>query len=144
MNTVTSPHSRTILADQAGVSLVEIVVAMFILAMMSIGVLPLMLGAVAASAGNRDLVAATSLVNGQLATLEATFPNTSENSCAAVGATAATGITDPSGSGATADIVIGDCPTDYPGTVTVHITGYRPDSTKPVIELTSEILVATP
>lgn len=141
---MTSHPTRTILADQAGVSLVEIVVAMFILAMMSIGVLPLMMGAVAASAGNRDLVAATALVNGQLATLESTFPNTSENSCAAVSTAAAAGITDPSGSGATADIVIGDCPTDYPGTVTVRITGYRPDSAKPAIELTSELLVAAP
>ncbi|HML49842.1 MAG TPA: type II secretion system protein [Propionicimonas sp.] len=144
MNTVTSHPTRTILADQAGVSLVEIVVAMFILAMMSIGVLPLMMGAVAASAGNRDLVAATSLVNGQLAALEAAFPNTSENSCAAVSAAAAAGITDPSGSGATAAIVVGECPAEYPGTVAVRIDGYGPDSTKPVVELTSEILVVTP
>lgn len=141
---MTSHPTRTILADQAGVSIVEIVVAMFILAMMSIGVLPLMMGAVSASAGNRDLVAATSLANGQLATLEAAFPNASENSCAAVSAAAATGITDPSGSGATADVVIGECPADYPGTVTVRIDAYRPDSTKPAVELTSEILVVTP
>lgn len=141
---MTSHHTRSTLADQAGVSVVEIIMAMFILAVMSIGVLPLMMGAIQASAGNRDLVAATALANAQLATLQADFPNSAENSCAAVAAMAATGISDPSGSGATATISVGNCPADYPGTVTVKIDGYAPHAKTAAVELASEILVVTP
>jgi len=129
---------------QAGVSLVEIVVAMFLFAVMSVAVLPLMIGAVQASATNRDLVAINSLANARLATLEATFPNSVENSCAAVAATAASGIADPSGSGATASITVGTCPSSYPATVTVTVQAFRPGSTKAAITLNSAILVALP
>lgn len=129
---------------QAGVSLVEIVVAMFLFAIMSVAVLPLLLGAVKASAINRDLVAVTSLANARLATLEATFPNTAENSCAAVAASAAGGIPDPSGSGATASVSVGACPGTYPSTVTVTVRAFRPDSAKASIILNSAILVTAP
>ncbi|MCC6496571.1 MAG: type II secretion system protein [Propionibacteriaceae bacterium] len=129
---------------QAGVSLVEIVVAMFLFAIMSVAVLPLLFGAVKASAINRDLVAVTSLANTQLATLEATFPNSSDNSCAAVAAAAATGIADSSGSGATASITVGSCPGSYPATVTVTVRAFRPGSTTASIILNSAILVAAP
>lgn len=130
--------------DQAGVSLVEIVVAMFLLAVMSVAVLPLMAGAVQASATNRDLVAANSLANAQLATLQTTFPTSAENSCTAVAAEAASGIADPSGSGATASIAVGTCPSSYPGTVTVRVQAFRPGSAKAALTLDTAILVATP
>jgi type II secretory pathway pseudopilin PulG len=132
------------LDGQAGVSLVEIVVAMFLFAVMSVAVLPLMMGAVQASATNRDLVAINSLANSRLAMLEAAFPNSAENSCAAVAATAAGGIADPSGSGATASITVGTCPSSYPATVTVTVQAVRAGSTKPAIILNSAILVASP
>lgn len=128
---------------QAGVSVVEVVVAMFILAVMSVAVLPLMIGAVQASVANRDVVAANSLANAQLANLEVTFPNSSENSCADVAAMAASGITDLSGSGATASITVGACPSSYPGTVAVTVRAFRPNSTNPVVTLASAILVAS-
>jgi prepilin-type N-terminal cleavage/methylation domain-containing protein len=129
---------------QDGVSLVEIVVAMFLFAVMSVAVLPLMIGAVQASALNRDLVAVNSLASAQLATLEATFPNSAENSCAAVAAMSASGIADPSGSGATASIAVGTCPSSYPATVTVTVQAFRPNSTRAAITLNSAILVASP
>jgi type II secretory pathway pseudopilin PulG len=129
---------------QAGVSLVEIVVAMFLFAIMSVAVLPLMLGSVKPSAINRDLLASNSLASARLATLEASFPNWVDNSCAAVAATAATGIADPSGSGATASITVGACPSSYPATVTVTVQAFRPGSTEPAITLNSAILVASP
>ncbi|HEY3407258.1 MAG TPA: type II secretion system protein [Propionicimonas sp.] len=128
---------------QAGVSLVEIVVAMFLVAIMSTAVLPLMIGAVQASATNRDLVAVNSLANAQLATLESTFPNSSDNSCARVLAAAASGVADPSGSGATASVTVGSCPSSYPATVTVTVRAFRPGSTNPGITLRSAILVAS-
>jgi type II secretory pathway pseudopilin PulG len=128
---------------QAGVGLVEILVAMFLLAVMSVAVLPLMIGAVQASATNRDLVAANSLASARLALLQASFPNSTGNSCAAVVATAATGIADPSGSGATALIKFGSCPSSYPATVTVTVQAFRPNSTKAVVTLDSAILVSS-
>lgn len=139
------PESPEQLRDgQAGVSLVEIVVAMFLFAVMSVAILPLMIGAVQASATNRDLVAINSLANARLATLEATFPNAAENSCAAVAAAAASGIADPSGSGATASVTVGTCPSSYPATVTVTVKAFRSGSAKPAIILNSAILVASP
>ena len=132
--------------SQAGVSLVEIVVAMFILAVMSVAVLPLVIGAVKVSAGNRDLLAATSLANAQLAILQATFPNSAANSCAAVRAKAATGIADGSKSGVSASITPGACPSDpmsYPTTVTVTVQVYRADSPQAVTTLNSAILVSS-
>ena len=139
------PESPEQLWDrQAGVSLVEIVVAMFLFAIMSVAVLPLMIGAVQASVTNRDLVAVNSLANARLAMLEAAFPNSAENSCAAVAAAAANGVADPSGSGATASIAVGTCPSGYPATVTVTVRAFRPNSTKAAITLNSAILVASP
>lgn len=137
------PESPEQLWDrQAGVSLVEIVVAMFLFAIMSVAVLPLMIGAVQASVTNRDLVAVNSLANAQLATLAATFPNSAENSCADVAA-AAGGIDDPSGSGASAVITVGACPGSYPATVTVTVRAFRPDSTEAAITLVSALLVTS-
>lgn len=139
------PESPELLMDgQAGVSLVEIVIALFLFAVMSAAVLPLMIGAVQVSATNRDLVAVNSLANAQLATLETRFPNSAENSCTAVAAEAASGIADPSGSGATASIAVGTCPSSYPGTVTVRVQAFRPGSAKAALTLDTAILVATP
>jgi type II secretory pathway pseudopilin PulG len=124
------------------VSLVEIVVAMFLFAVMSVAVLPLMIGAVQASVANRDLVAANSLANAQLATLQTAFPNSAENSCAAVLNKAASGTTDPSWGGTTS-ITVGACPGTYPATVTVSVQAFRPNTAKAVITLDSAILVAS-
>lgn len=135
-------HSRS--GDEAGVSLVEIVIAMFILALMSVSVLPLLVGGVQMSAVNRGAVAADSLAEAQLAAIQAEFRNSAANSCAAVAARAASGVSDPSGSGASAAIEIGTCPATYPGVVSVKIVGYRAGSTTPAVTLNSAILVAKP
>ena len=128
---------------QAGVSLVEIVIAMFILAATSMAILPLMMGAVQASATNRDLLAANAFANARLAMLQAAFPNTAGNSCAAVTATAANDLKDPAASGTTASVTFGACPSSYPATVAVSVKAFRPNSTQAVLSLDSAILVAT-
>jgi prepilin-type N-terminal cleavage/methylation domain-containing protein len=129
---------------QSGMSLVEVVIAMFILAVMSSAVLPLLIGGIQVSAVNRDAVAANAFANSQLAQLQASFPNSAENSCAAVTAAAASGVADPSGSGSVATIAVGECPTSYPGVVRVTVTVFRPSATKATVTLTSALLVATP
>jgi type II secretory pathway pseudopilin PulG len=128
---------------EAGVSLIEIVVALFIFALMSMAVLPLFIGAVQASAGNRDLIAANSLASARLAILQASFPNSALNSCATVAASAASNIADPAGSGATASIAFGTCPSSYPAVVTVTVQAFRPNSAKAVVILNSAILVSS-
>lgn len=137
---VESPEQLT--NGEAGVSLVEIVVAMFLFAVMSVAILPLMMGAVQASAANRDLVAANSLANKQLALLQTTFPNSAENSCAAVVLKAINGTTDLSWSGTTS-ISVGPCPSSYPATVTVTVRAFRSGSTNAVLVLNTAILVTS-
>lgn len=48
---------------------------MLVLALMAVGTLPLIMGAVRTSTGNRSLVAATTFANAQLAALRAEFGN---------------------------------------------------------------------
>ena len=129
---------------QSGMSLVEVVIAMFILAVMSSAVLPLLIGGVQVSAVNREVVAANAFANSQWAQLQASFPNSAENSCAAVAAKAASGIVDPSGSGAVATIAVGECPSGYPGVVDVTVTVLRPGATKASVTLKSALLVTAP
>ncbi|MCW5953320.1 MAG: hypothetical protein KIT69_13785 [Propionibacteriaceae bacterium] len=59
----------------AGFSLVEVVIAMLLLALMALGVLPLILGTIQTSTANRSLVAATTFGNAQLSGLRAQFGN---------------------------------------------------------------------
>ena len=124
--------------------MVEIVVAMFILALTSIAVLPLMIGSVQASVSNRDSVAASSLADASLARIQGLFPASRTTSCSEVTAQAVTGITDPSGSGATASVTVGTCPTNYPGAVLVRVQAFRRGSGAAVAVLDSAVLVSAP
>lgn len=57
-----------------GFSLVEVVVAIFLLGLLSLGVLPLLIGGVRLSTENRTTVEATALAEAHLAALRAQFP----------------------------------------------------------------------
>lgn len=107
-----------------GFSIVEVIIAMFLLAVLALAVLPLVIGATRVSVSNRDLVAAAAFANSQLAPIRADFPNdpVSPTTCSSLRARAATEVADPAGTGLTADILVGTCPTAYPGTVTVVVT----------------------
>lgn len=129
-------------SSQSGISLVEVIIAMFLLALMSVATLPLLIGGVRASAINRDLVAANSLAIAELSALQVAFPNSAANSCAAVQASAASGLTDPSGSRVTATITVGSCPASYPATVPVTVQAFGPGSAQAAVTLDSAILVA--
>lgn len=73
---VHSPRRPPRCADSAaGFSLLEIVIAMLLLALMTIGMLPLFLSAARTSTSNRSLVAATTFANTQIAALRAQFGN---------------------------------------------------------------------
>ena len=70
--------------DDDAFSLVEVLIAMFILSMMSLAVLPLLITATAISVDNRDTVQTTALADAHLAAIRAQFPAqpVTETTCA--------------------------------------------------------------
>lgn len=112
-------------SEDDGFSLVEVIIAMFLLAVLALAVLPLVIGATRVSVDNKDLVAATTFANAQLAPVKAAFPNdpTTPTSCATLRSSYdRDDIPDPAGTGLLADVEVGACPAAYPGTVTVVVT----------------------
>lgn len=109
-------------SDQ-GFSLVEVIMAMFLLAVLALAVLPLVISATRVSVVNKDLVAATTFANAQLAPVKAAFPNdpATPTSCATLATYDRDDVPDPAGTGLLADIEIGACPAAFPGTVSVIV-----------------------
>ncbi|MDQ7991598.1 MAG: type II secretion system protein [Propionicimonas sp.] len=128
---------------QLGFSLIEIVIAMFVLALTAMAVLPLLIGNAKASVENRSTVAATAFAEATLEKIRAEFPTDAESSCATVRTKAATGIDDPAGTGLKAGVTVGSCPAAVPGTVKVTVKVTEPAGTSPLVALATEILVAT-
>ncbi len=112
---------------ESGFSLVEVIIAMFLLMVLALAVLPLTISATRTSVVNRDLVAATAFASAQLAPIKAEFGIEGSATCSELAARATpTGgvISDPAGTGLTATLEIGACPTDpslYPATVAVTV-----------------------
>ncbi|MCP2637175.1 prepilin-type N-terminal cleavage/methylation domain-containing protein [Microbacterium sp. HD4P20] len=114
---------------EEGFSLVEVIIAMFLLMVLALAVLPLTIGAARTSVVNRNLVAATALASAQLAPIKAGFgiDRTGPSRCSELAAQAVPAegaISDPAGTGLSATVDIGACPTDaalYPATVAVTV-----------------------
>lgn len=123
-----------------GFSLVEVIIAMFMLSVLAIAILPLVIGATQLSASNRDITAATAFANAQLSPVRDAFPLNALTpaTCSAVQTYAASDVPGPEG--LVADIVIGSCPATYPGTVTVDV--YVTKGLETVVHLPTRILVA--
>ena len=131
--------------------MVEVVIAMLILALMTLGLLPLMFRSVEASTDNQSLAVATSFANAQLAELRASFGNDSPRACSELVDPArpylATAIPGPPDSGLLADrsAPASPCGGGAFDTVTVTVTVYHADApTRTLVALTSEILVSNP
>ncbi|MCW3494794.1 prepilin-type N-terminal cleavage/methylation domain-containing protein [Microbacterium sp. SSM24] len=116
--------------EDDGFSLVEVIIAMFLLMVLALAVLPLIIGATRVSGSNKDLVAATTFANAQLAPIRAAYSNnpTTPTSCSALVSTyARTGLVDPAGTGLRANVIVSTCPTGaslYPAVVTVTARVY--------------------
>lgn len=148
------------MADTSGFSLIEIAIAMVLLALMTVGLLPLFFTAVRASAANRSLVEANTFANAQLSVLRGQFGNdrtdtTCSDLIAAVAGLSAGG--DPSGNlrsalGGPRTETEGElpplaCTAEVPGpiTVVVEVEVYPNDDRNRVITaLSTEILVGAP
>lgn len=72
--------------SEGGFSLVEVLIAMFLLSLLSLAVLPLLITGVAVSVSNRDNVQTTALADAHLAALRTQFPAqpVTETTCAAL------------------------------------------------------------
>lgn len=127
---------------EAGFSLIEVVVAMFVLALMSIGLLPMILGSIQASHLNQELVSANSFANGQLDDARRLAAVTS--TCSALTNWKATVASNPAEHGFVAVAGVGTCPTAFPSTVTVSVAVHPvADSTKTLANLTTKIIVTS-
>jgi Tfp pilus assembly protein PilV len=125
--------------DDDGVGLIEIVVAMLLLAVLAIGVLPLLLQATTASVVNRDLVAANNAATAELAPIRAEFPNSPTNAktCADLAPYAHAKATSSSGFDTERTI---SCSGAGTGTVTVKV--YRGTETTPIVSIITKVMVS--
>jgi type II secretory pathway pseudopilin PulG len=108
---MTSTHDEP--AADSGIGIVEIVIAMFLLALLAAGTAPLLVGALRLTAGNSTVTTATQLVEEQL-----TQARSQTATCSALTAFAATAmatVTDGAGKSLATTRTV-SCPASYPGT----------------------------
>ena len=92
---MTSTHDDR--AADSGIGIVEIVIAMFLLALLATATLPLFVGALQLAAGNSSITTATQLVDEQLTKARAQPATCSALTAFAAAATAAPPVTDGAG-----------------------------------------------
>jgi type II secretory pathway pseudopilin PulG len=119
---MTSTHDER--AADSGIGIVEIVIAMFLLALLATATLPLFVSALKLSAGNSSITTATQLVDEQLTQARAQTATCS--ALTAFAATATSPVTDGTGKSLATTRTV-TCPSTYPGTArftaTVHASG---------------------
>ena len=143
---------RLVARDEEGFGLVEVVVSLFILALLSISFLPMLITALKASVTNASVATANQLVNSQLELVRAISTDT--RTCAMVRTTlsdASTLFTATDGNGrvlsTNRQLVVSSatdsngCPTAVPGVVTVRVWITKPGTTVPVAETTTYVYV---
>jgi type II secretory pathway pseudopilin PulG len=127
-------------ASERGLSLVEIVVAMFLLALVSIAFLPLLINSLQISIRNATISTATQVLNDQLDALTATAPT-----CAAVtafGTAAVPAITDRRGVTYQPVRTVPACSSlTFPDTVTVQLRVQLANTTVNDVDITTSVLL---
>jgi type II secretory pathway pseudopilin PulG len=108
---MTSTHDDQ--AADSGIGIVEIVIAMFLLALLAVATLPLFVSVLKLSAGNSSITTATQLVDEQLT--QARSQTATCAALAAFAATATTPVTDGTGKSLVPTRTV-TCPSSYPGT----------------------------
>lgn len=116
-------RARTRADGDAGMGLVEILIAMMVLAIMVIAILPILIQGLKLSSSNATFASATAIVNGQLEDAR------SKTSCAAINPTNTTA---SDARGVVLKIVrtVGTCPApaNYPASIPVAVTVTRADT----------------
>lgn len=117
-------RNRMRFADDVGFGLIEIIVAMMLLAIIAIAILPTLIQGLKLSSANATFAAATGIVNGQLEDAR------SSSSCAGVTPTNTTA-TDSRGVVLKIVRTVGTCPAalaNYPASIPVTVTVTRADT----------------
>lgn len=125
-------------ANDDGIGLVEIVVAMFLFALMAVAFLPALIRGYEATRMNTTLSTATQLLSGQLESLHAS----SGLACSSLSVFDATPVTDDRGVALHPTRAV-TCPTSYPGTARV-VVGMADDANVPVTTATTLVVVISP
>jgi len=118
------PEAQRLVRDR-GFSMVEIVISIFLVGLLSLAVLPLILGLTQSSVANRGLLEATAFAKDELAKIEDDYPATpgaGATSCTVLSARAANPPAIHPENGMEAVLTVGACPGTYPGSVPVKIS----------------------
>ncbi len=129
---------RDVEADD-GVGLVEIIVAMFILAVLAITFLPILIQGLKQSTINATRATATQIVQDQMEYARAQDPNCS--TVAILGTTPVANVVDSQGVTLVTTRTVGACPATYPGTVSVTVSVKQLGSAKSLTSATTLVYV---
>ncbi len=128
-------HARD---DEAGFGLIEIVVSMFILALLAVAFLPLLVQGLKTSAANATLATATQLVNQKMESASAVSTCTGVTAIAGVSS-----LTDPRGVTIQVTTTVAACPTGgTTGTVKVSSVAVRTDTGATLVTGSTLVLVS--
>ena len=125
-------------SDDAGIGLIEIVVAMFMLAVLSLTFLPILIQGVKQAGENGTRATATQFVQHQMENARA-----QQGDCSDVGLLASTATaTDTRNVALVTTVVVGACPASYPGTVKVTATVKKQGSSNTLSSATTLVFVS--
>ena len=142
-----------IAGDERGIGIMEIVVSMFLIALLVLSFIPVLINSNRLSARNTTMATATQIVNAQIETVrgfaaqQATTPG-----CGAVtakaqesaGSPVPNAVPNPRGGSLSAAWVLITCPSGYPGTMRLSVTVTQSGETTPTASADTLIWVSTP
>lgn len=117
-------NRRDATRDDDGFSLVEVVIAMFLFAVLALAILPLMTGLSQRSAENRTTLSATTFAKEELSKIQADYPSTpgsTATTCTVLHSLQSRAPVVDSASGYAARVTVGDCPAAFPASVPVRV-----------------------
>jgi len=131
---------RERLSAEEGVGLIEIVVAMTLLAIIAISFLPVLIQGLKLSANNATRATAVQLANNQMETARSQGEDCS--TITDLGPVAVPTTTDPRGVALAVTRTIGACPATYPGVVQFSVRVVRQDTNRELATATTLVYVA--
>jgi prepilin-type N-terminal cleavage/methylation domain-containing protein len=122
-----------------GVSLVEVVVAMFVLALLSLALIPALIASIKQSATNALLSSATQIVSARLD--EARVQSATCSALTALAAANVPDVRDSSGISLHVNQQLGACPATYPGTVAITVSVIRTDTSAQLVSASTLVFL---
>lgn len=135
--------------DERGIGIIEIVVAMLLIALLVLSFIPVLINSNRVSARNTTMATATQIVNKQIESARAVTSSTSTApSCANMNSfmvsPAPSAVVDPRGVTLLAMWSPITCPTSYPGTVHMRVSVTRSGETSPTASADTLVRVIAP